>query len=170
MSPDPAAGKRFRRPLMPWTAMTNKFLAPRKHKTRIEKHKKKKNRSSNEKLVFRAYQCCPRSWWQHPRANRAICETWLRRNHHVLNDREKSTFIVYIVKTRTRNERNNGVVDANPFWRAERFEFSFSDRNRMKINNIIDLPLLDIVACYSYVRKGKWTIERDSNGTAHEIT
>ncbi|KAL1132319.1 hypothetical protein AAG570_010275 [Ranatra chinensis] len=28
MSPEPAAGKRFNRPLIPWTAMTYKFLAP----------------------------------------------------------------------------------------------------------------------------------------------
>lgn len=36
MSPDPAAGKRFRRPLMPWTAMTNKFLAPEREKNACE--------------------------------------------------------------------------------------------------------------------------------------
>lgn len=35
MSPDPAAGRRFRRPLMPWTAMTNKFLAPAKRHTNV---------------------------------------------------------------------------------------------------------------------------------------
>lgn len=28
ISPHPAAGNRFKRPLTPWTAMTNKFFAP----------------------------------------------------------------------------------------------------------------------------------------------
>jgi len=30
MSPEPAAGILFKRPLIPWTAITNKFLAPAK--------------------------------------------------------------------------------------------------------------------------------------------
>lgn len=81
MSPTPAAGRRFRRPRMPCTAITYRFLAPEKcvlHLFSTVLH--------CLQFLFAHYLCCQRSSSQRLRANPARCGICLPRYHHVLNN------------------------------------------------------------------------------------
>lgn len=105
MSPTPAAGNLFKRPRMPWTAMTYKFLPP---EIQCENDGAKLVYSAEHVLktftwcphslsqmvaidmhnvqVRVTYLYCRRSWWRHQLANPMKCGIFLRRNLHVLQN------------------------------------------------------------------------------------
>lgn len=85
ISPTPAAGKRFKRPRIPWTAMTYKFLAPKPYRMVGKQNKFQLVylrplfiRSLSTHLYYQ------HSSWRRLLANPERCGIFLPRFHHVL--------------------------------------------------------------------------------------
>lgn len=87
ISPTPAAGKRFRRPRIPWTAMTYKFLPPERIKWTKFCHFHQRSSLRNFLINYLYYR---RSSLRLRLGKPAKCGIYLRLIHHDLKRRKKS--------------------------------------------------------------------------------